>query len=277
MKETRPAPLADLPDFLHNSPYLPTFNPPADDYVPTPQPKPSILDILKSKPARVAIFTSICLATFLYYRSSIHEYHAWTRLTGPSCSLTKPSYPPPSWDSSDVDWSRFAYTQYVTNLDYLCNSSMDDLFFLPPATAAMPRAWWLDYPFLSSHIMLIQPSAYEFSRVEDAIKEARLGVYDMEIVNKLYGRDCVVLPHRRYALLTGEFRAVDHSKWLEAGSEVWDPEEVRREANFVHFSDDPLPKPWLAEEKKIRLYEPDCADTKCRIFVESKLGGCRAI
>ncbi|KAK2627524.1 hypothetical protein QTJ16_003490 [Diplocarpon rosae] len=359
MKETRPAPLADLPDFLHNSPYLPTFNPPADDYVPTPQPKPSILDILKSKPARVAIFTSICLATFLYYRSSIHEYHAWTRLTGPSCSLTKPSYPPPSWDSSDVDWSRFAYTQYVTNLDYLCNSvmifealhrlgskadrlllypsdysatdsisdtperrlllkarteygvklvpitvqheesasypgpnwsdsytkllafnqtqysrllvldsdstilqSMDDLFFLPPATAAMPRAWWLDYPFLSSHIMLIQPSAYEFSRVEDAIKEARLGVYDMEIVNKLYGRDCVVLPHRRYALLTGEFRAVDHSKWLEAGSEVWDPEEVRREANFVHFSDDPLPKPWLAEEKKIRLYEPDCVKLK---------------
>ncbi|CAL3973565.1 hypothetical protein PZA11_005771 [Diplocarpon coronariae] len=366
MKGNRSAPLSDLPEFLHSSPYLPTFDPPADDYIPRQQHKPSIVEVLKSKPARVAIFVLISLAIFLHYRTEIHEYHAWTRISGPSCSLAKPSYPPSSWDSPDVDWSRFAYTQYATNLDYLCNSvmifetlhrlgskaerlllypseysakdaisdtperrlllksrreygvklvpiavqhhesasypgpnwsdsytkllafnqtqysrllvldsdstilrSMDDLFFLPPATAVMPRAWWLDYPFLSSHIMLIQPSAFEFSRVENAIKEAHLGVYDMEIMNKLYGRECLVMPHKPYALLTGELRSADHSMWLRGESEAWNPEKTSQEANFVHFSDDPLSKPWLAEEKKIRFYEPDCVklpagDVDCR-------------
>ena len=38
------------------------------------------------------------------------------------------SFSPPSFHAHDltakVDWSRFAYTQYVTNTDYLCNSVM---------------------------------------------------------------------------------------------------------------------------------------------------------
>lgn len=37
--------------------------------------------------------------------------------TGPSEPLSIP-------DASTVDWSRFAYTQYVTNANYLCNSVM---------------------------------------------------------------------------------------------------------------------------------------------------------
>ena len=35
-----------------------------------------------------------------------------------------PSQPAPLNVSSEVDWSRFAYTQYATNAPYLCNSIM---------------------------------------------------------------------------------------------------------------------------------------------------------
>jgi hypothetical protein len=121
---------------------------------------------------------------------------------------------------------------------------MDELFFIPATAAALPRAYWLENPALSSQIMLIQPSAQNSERVQKAITQASGEVYDMEIVNKLFGNDCVVLPHRRYDLLTGEFRQQTHEKFLEE-NERWDPERVIKEAKFVHFSDDPFPKPWL--------------------------------
>lgn len=46
-------------------------------------------------------------------------------LAGSSTSIA-PAAPPPVIPSpgQEVDWSRFAYTQYVTNSEYLCNSVM---------------------------------------------------------------------------------------------------------------------------------------------------------
>lgn len=134
---------------------------------------------------------------------------------------------------------------------------MDELFFIPPATVALPHAHWIDKPWLSSHLMVIQPSASEFSRVQGAMKTAKYGVYDMDIVNKLYGSDCSVFPHRKYALMTGEFRSKDHSRYL-AGA-TWDPREAIAEAKFVHFSDDPLPKPWQITQKEMNKMTPKCS------------------
>lgn len=98
-------------------------------------------------------------------------------------------------------------------------------------------------------LFLLQPSVQEFERITYAINTAKTGAYDMEIVNDLYGRSCMVLPHRRYGLLTGEFRAKKHENYLGNAYEVWDPEVVFREAKFLHFSDWPFPKPWLAYSK----------------------------
>lgn len=44
-------------------------------------------------------------------------------LAGPKCLLKEPVLVPPLQEG-DVDWSQFAYVQYVTNPDYLCNSVM---------------------------------------------------------------------------------------------------------------------------------------------------------
>lgn len=106
------------------------------------QRKPKLGQILRSKRARIiaaTIFVIIVLASF-YYNSKasfdlsrfgssdvVVEVQPPTSPTPPS----KPSAPEqptqpaqPYCDGSQIDWSRFAYTQYVTNTDYLCNSVM---------------------------------------------------------------------------------------------------------------------------------------------------------
>lgn len=75
----------------------------------------------------------------------------------------------------------------------------------------------------------------------------------MEIVNKLYGKNCLILPHRPYDILTGEFRGKGrHENYLGNSYEVWDPEKIYREAKFLHFSDWPMPKPWLYADEDIK-------------------------
>ncbi|KAG9233973.1 nucleotide-diphospho-sugar transferase [Amylocarpus encephaloides] len=153
------------------------------------------------------------------------------------------------WADSYTKLLALNMTEYdrivVLDSDATLLQPMDELFLLPPATAAMPRAYWLETPTLASHIMLIQPSTAEYLRAQKAVAKAQLGTYDMEIINKLYGTSCIVLPHRPYALLTGEFRRPNdrHRQYL-GGGEDWDAEKAKREAKLIHFSDHPMPKPW---------------------------------
>jgi len=165
------------------------------------------------------------------------------------------------WAESFTKLLAFNQTQYkrllVLDSDMTLLKHMDELFFIPSHTVVLPRAYWLKNPFLSSHIMLIEPSTSEFLRVQKAIKKAAYGTYDMEIINELYGNDCAILPHRKYGLLTGEFRSKEHAKYM--GSEKWDPVVAIQEAKTVHFSDYPFPKPWQeAWWQEIDKTQPDC-------------------
>ncbi|KAF2104645.1 alphaN-acetylglucosamine transferase [Rhizodiscina lignyota] len=255
-------------------------------------------------------------------------------------------------DGQDVDWSRFAYVQYVTNAAYLCNAVMmfeslhrlkakagglmlyprqwesdenlpretaqllrkakeeynvdlnpielvngggdptwaesftkllifnqtqysrvllldsdatvlqppDELFLMPSAPVAMPRAYWLDRT-MSAQLILVEPSDFEWARIEAGIANHTSKEFDMEIVNQLYAEDCIAIPHRRYDLLTGEFRNApdDHRKYLGSTEEVWDPDKVWNEARYIHFSDWPFPKPWIDGGDKARLDRmPEC-------------------
>jgi hypothetical protein len=137
---------------------------------------------------------------------------------------------------------------------------MDELFLLLPAPVAIPRAYWLKQPFLSSQLVLIQPSTYEFARIEEAIQTAKRGDFDMEIVNNLYNNSCIIIPHRRYDVLTGEFRGKgSHASYLGNTYETWDPEVAFKEAKFLHFSDWPVPKPWIdASNGVIEDNQPKC-------------------
>jgi hypothetical protein len=141
---------------------------------------------------------------------------------------------------------------------------MDELFLLPPAPLAAPRAYWLldnDPPqkILSSQLLLVQPSTREFDRIAARIDGAAENEFDMEIVNQLYLDAALVLPHRPYDMLTAEFRRVNHAPYLGSDAEPWDPVAVYNEAKYVHFSDWPVPKPWYSMEDAVREEaQPPC-------------------
>lgn len=124
---------------------------------------------------------------------------------------------------------------------------MDELFLLPPAPREMPRAYWLGFDdrVLNSQIILLQRSEFEFRRIVKHIETAASNDYDMEIVNTKYRDSALLLPHRSYNLLTGEFRNIEpstHGKYLDNDEKQWDPQAAYKEAKFLHFSDSPYPK-----------------------------------
>lgn len=139
---------------------------------------------------------------------------------------------------------------------------MDELFLIPSSPVAMPRAYWLDQPFLSSQLILIEPSHTEWQRIRDFIDRSDSG-YDMDILNTLYKDSCSVIPHKRYNLLSGEYRSEKHDKYLGSPDEPWNGTRVFEEAKFIHFSDWPVPKPWLeAGDDIMQAHEPKCKKQK---------------
>lgn len=169
-----------------------------------------------------------------------------------------------TWVESFSKLLAFNQTQYkrVLSLDSDATvlKAMDELFLLPSAPVAMPRAYWLDEEHtLSSQLLLVEPSEFEFDRIQKYMSNLTAGEFDMEIVNQLYGRDCFIIPHRKYDLLTGEFRAQKHRNYLGSDEEVWDAKQMLDEAKFLHFSDWPVPKPWLVQKNQVfREQMPKC-------------------
>lgn len=125
---------------------------------------------------------------------------------------------------------------------------LDELFLLPPAPVAMPRAYWhfQDKWELSSQLLLVEPNEEEFARIMRVVSTAPTNKYDMDILNDMYNKSAIVLPHREYDLLTGEFKSrddkKDHSLFLGNDEEKWDPVKIRKQAKFIHFSDWPIAK-----------------------------------
>jgi len=110
--------------------------------------------------------------------------------------------------------------------------------------------------------MVIEPSQREWKRVEHFMHSDPDPGFDMDILNSLYNNTCIIFPHRKYGLLTSEFRSGTHKKYLGT-DETWDGKKIFEEASFVHFSDWPRPKPWLkAGESDIQQTQPKCKDTE---------------
>ncbi|KAF2144950.1 glycosyltransferase family 8 protein [Aplosporella prunicola CBS 121167] len=170
-----------------------------------------------------------------------------------------------TWMDSFTKLLAFNQTQYerviILDSDATLLQNMDELFFLPPAPIAIPRAYWLDPKehVLTSLLDVITPSAFEFDRIQRQIANHSANEFDMEIINNLYGDNCLVIPHRPYGLLSGEFRASNHHAYLGSDEETWDPVKVWREAKLIHFSDWPYPKPWIkASDQATEERKPAC-------------------
>ncbi|KAI4685772.1 uncharacterized protein J4E88_003608 [Alternaria novae-zelandiae] len=159
-------------------------------------------------------------------------------------------------------WNQTQYKRVISlDSDATLLNHMDELFLLPTAPVAMPRAYWLEQFFLSSQLIVIEPSEDSWQRVQSAMEHHEGHDYDMDILNKVFGASTSVIPHRRYDLLTGEFRhQIDqHEAYLGSPTERWNGRDAVKEAKFVHFSDWPLPKPWLnATEDQVARQQPSC-------------------
>ncbi|BDA41252.1 probable glucose N-acetyltransferase 1 [Coccomyxa sp. Obi] len=121
----------------------------------------------------------------------------------------------PTWAESLTKLSIFKLTDYrriiYFDVDGLVMKNMNHLFSLPPTPIAMPRAHWLEQPFYSDQIAVIEPSE---RRLEQMLAQARrTGGYDMDVVNDLYKGMCMVLPNE-YDFLSGELRRTDHAAYL---------------------------------------------------------------
>ena len=203
-----------------------------------------------------------------------------TQLLGPDGPVEAGTLTDPSgYDASITKLRVFELDEYERVIhfdsDVTVQRHLDELFFLPSAPMAMPRAYWSDRPRdqwpLSSVLMLVQPRASETKKMWDTLQEWRLqperpvtGHYDDELFNDRFGSSALVLPHNPYVLQTNEFRKHDHSAWLGSFSgpptlPEWDPFRAVKEAKLVHFSDWPLPKPWVMwPSAGLAEIQPDC-------------------
>ncbi|MCJ1366231.1 N-acetylglucosaminyltransferase [Acarospora aff. strigata] len=183
-----------------------------------------------------------------------------------------------TWAESFTKLLAFNQTRFRRVLSFDSDSTllqhMYELFLLPRCPVALPRAYWINPKehILSSQVMLIEPSEFEFDRVLQAIKDKGEDDFDMEIVNKLYQDNAMILPHRPYNLLTGEFRAEDHSHYLGNELEEWHPDAALSEAKLLHFSDWPIPKPWISTPEHLREEKPP----KCQLHQTTGVENCRS-
>ena len=189
-----------------------------------------------------------------------------------------------TWDKSVTKFMAFSLAYYdrviAMDTDVTLLKPIDELFLLPQTPIAMPRAYWADskpWP-LTSMLMVIKPDLDEFERFENATRGGgnnelvSVHRFDMELVNERFEESALVLPHRPYALLTGEFRKHDHSAYLGNSFETWDAQKVFSEAKLVHFSDWPLPKPWIMwPVKGLEEMQPDCGGSHTGSCAERRI------
>lgn len=198
--------------------------------------------------------------------------------------------PTADWDFSITKLRVFSLTQYERVLhldsDITLLQHMDEVFTLPKAPIAMPRAYWSNtspslWPY-TSLMMLVEPDKDELPALLEILRQwqEREGYshskkYDMDLLNHRFSLSTMTLPHRPYAMLTAELRMHDHDAYLGTSNEHkgdittgWDPELALRETKLVHFSDWPLPKPWVMwPNDGLVEMQPDCGGdftNKCR-------------
>nr|POE52004.1 glucose n-acetyltransferase 1 [Quercus suber] len=187
-----------------------------------------------------------------------------------------------TWDYSITKLRAFELTEYdrviALDSDITLRDHVDELFLLPRAPIALPRAYWSHGPVerwpLSSVIMVIEPNPAELAGLLATLQAWRQdpdrqfsASYDEEVVNHRFGASSVVIPHRPYILQSAEYRRHAHAAWLGNINgpanhlSHWEPKKALEEAKIIHFNDWPLPKPWMMwPHDAVQEMQPDCEE-----------------
>lgn len=160
-----------------------------------------------------------------------------------------------------LDYDRVIYFDN----DGLVLRNLDDLAKIDGSQdLVLPEAYYSDHvssglpKVLSSAFMLIKPSLQLYNIAQAFVQKRSDREFDMEIINKIARSSDVqssVLPYRKHLLLTGIFR--DHSSYLP--DSMWDAQTEYDEAYYIHFSDAPIPKPWVDDRgASLAKHGPRC-------------------
>lgn len=166
----------------------------------------------------------------------------------------------------------------LENPDHLFNSITTDL--------ALADAYYTanEDNIVSSAFMVISPSQKLDRLLQSLIQSKSPNDYDMEIINQAYNMEGVLtttlFPYERYLLLTGIFRTpLARDKFLKGSSsrgtattpakvpeqdEAWNAKRVFQAASYIHFSDSPIPKPWVDDRGALLAqHGPKCMSLAC--------------
>jgi hypothetical protein len=115
--------------------------------------------------------------------------------------------------------------------------------------------------------MVVAPSTEVFeTKMLPLFQANEMNKFDMDIINKVLGSSCLVLPHRPLAMLSGEFfrTSDEHRLYLGLPKDAdvhWDPDVELAAAKTIHFSDWPILKPWLMPSvEEIAREAPPCRE-----------------
>lgn len=140
--------------------------------------------------------------------------------------------------------------------------NLDELFLIPASPVAMPYIYYgqADGWHFSTQLTLMTPSTKSFSQISDAIKLASPTNDDLSILETLFYGQIIKIPQRPFALLAGEYRQKSHVHYIgNRWPKKWDPDSMLREARILHFSDHPIPKPWIkASQVLLNKNMPNC-------------------
>ncbi|KAF7555101.1 hypothetical protein G7Z17_g2447 [Cylindrodendrum hubeiense] len=170
----------------------------------------------------------------------------------------------------------------VLDADQLILKSLDHLFDLPPTDLAAPRAYWLDDSFLSSTLMLIQPTAKLWDQIKQTVATLPPHQYDMDIVNALFGDIAVRLPGS-YIVLNTHWEDWSLPSWFEpraTASNVAAPvasqaasdqdmEDLLAQSYVLHFT--AVGKPWTYDTWTVSELKPDVHQLLLRQWEEWRL------
>lgn len=113
-----------VPDFLQDSPFLPVGLQ-HDDTQRTPYIPPTLRQVLRSKSIRRTFTIVIAVTTVFLLLRGVRRMIIARWYSGPACLATQPFTPAQYYlHDESIDWSQYAYAQYATNAEYLCNSIM---------------------------------------------------------------------------------------------------------------------------------------------------------
>ena len=144
-----------------------------------------------------------------------------------------------------VQYDRVIYL----DADTILLKSLDHLFELPDdCVIAAPRAYWLEQPWVTSFLIVVNPTPDLWPRVIPYFEQAReKRHYDMEIINIEFRSELKFLSDE-YGCINKEWESRD------ADFHFGDPEQSVDRIPIVHFSS--VVKPWQSTTDNIREQYP---------------------